>query len=361
MATMLLSALVSSLLGCSRDPLGAVGFGEGDPFVGDAAPEHFGAWTSFDTSPDGGRLTLSYYDRSRGAVGYAVGTAAGPDGFDWVHERVDGYEGDNGLDSGDRGKHSAQRTLPDGTVWVAYHDAGAHTLRARHRLGPGNWEESLEVDGAGTGQWTSMAVDAGGNPLIVYCTDDGIVREARGDGKGGWAKRDLYAGGAVEHTRVTVAGGKEYVVFRDADDGELHLLTDGRDEVVDDRGDTGAWPSLAVDGGDLWIAYQDVGEQDLRLAEKSGSSWSTSTIDAGELRGADTWVAVTADGPEILYFDGFDNDLRRAHRDGSAWAVERLAGEGVAVGFHNRLVPFGSAVWWFSYDYTNDALVSGRL
>jgi hypothetical protein len=350
------------LAACSRNELGAVEFDPVDTYES-KDPETFGAWTSFDTSPDGTKLTMSYYDRSKSALGYAVGTANPDNTFAWIHEPVDGYIGDNGLDSGDRGKYSSQRTLADGTVWIAYQDTTNRVLRAAHRLGPGNWEEPAGIDGAGTGAWASMALDADGNPLVVHCVEGGIVRETRWNGSE-WVSKDLYtsSAGEVEHTRVLVQGGKEYVAFRDAGVGHLHLLTNGRDELVDAGGDTGAWPTLVVDGDDRWLAYQDVGNQDLKLAtSEGGGRWEIQTIDAGELRGADTDLQLVDGSPEILYFDGFDNDLRVARRDGNAWSTERLSGESVAAGFHNRAVTFGGNRYWFTFDYTNETLLSGRL
>jgi hypothetical protein len=350
------------LTGCSRNELGAVAFDPVEPPETNA-PEAWGAWTSFDTSPDGSELTVSYYDRSKTALGFAVGRLDEAGAFTWAHEPVDGYVGDNGLDSGDRGKYSAQRTLRDGTVWVAYQDSTNRVLRAAHRLSPANWEEPAAIDEAGTGFWASMALDADGNPLIVHCTDDGVVRETRWTG-GEWKSKDLYTSdaGAVEHTRVVVDGSKEYVVFRDAGIGHLHLLTNGKDELVDAGGDTGAWPQLVIDGDTRWISYQDLENQDLRLAKSEGGGrWELDTVDAGELRGADTALRLVSGGVEVLYFDGFDNDLRVARRDGNAWTTERLAGETVAAGFHNRIVSYAGAEYWFSYDYTNDAPLSGKL
>lgn len=350
------------LFGCSRNELGAVEFDPPDTYESET-PEAFGMWTSFDRSPDGSKLTMSYYDRSKTALGFAVGTANPDNSFTWVHEKIDGYIGDNGLDSGDRGKYSTQRTMPDGTVWVAYQDSTNRVLKAAHRLGPGNWEEPVSVDGAGTGYWASMALDADGQPLIVHCTEAGVVRSARWNGTD-WTSKDLYTsdGGKVEHTRLLVQDGKEYVAFRDAAVGHLHLLTDGKDELVDASGDTGAWPTLVVDGNTRWLAYQDVANQDLVLAKSvGGDRWQLDTIDDGELRGADTALVLDGGDPTLLYFDGFDNDLRRATRDGNAWSTERVAGDGVAAGFHNRIVPFGGVTYWFTYDYTNDVLLSGRL
>src|SRR6478609_1262523 len=54
-------------------------------------PARPGAWLSFDTTPDGQRLTMSYYDRDAKGVGYAVGQPATDGTVAWTHERVDGY------------------------------------------------------------------------------------------------------------------------------------------------------------------------------------------------------------------------------------------------------------------------------
>src|SRR5687767_8196312 len=93
------------------------GAGAADP------PTSFGSWLSFDTSPEGQRLTMSYYDKDRGALGYAVGAVNEDGTVSWAHEQAAGYPDDNGLDAADAGKYSSQKTAPDGTVWVAYLNA----------------------------------------------------------------------------------------------------------------------------------------------------------------------------------------------------------------------------------------------
>src|SRR5688500_5054776 len=70
--------------------------------VTEEPPASIGSWLSFDTSPDGARLTMAYYDRAQTGVAYAVGAVAADGTVVWAHERIDGYP-ENGLDTFDRG------------------------------------------------------------------------------------------------------------------------------------------------------------------------------------------------------------------------------------------------------------------
>lgn len=339
-----------------------------------AAPTDFGSWLSLDTSPNGLQPTMAYYDRDRGAVGYAVGTWQADGTVAWSHEPVDGYPASNGLDPGDRGRYASQRTAPDGTVWVAYRDDGGGALRAARRLGPGTWEESVVVD-PDAGHWASLAIDAAGQPVIAHCGESGAVRLSRFDGAA-WSTIEPYRSqpvdwiddqgvtqtrpAGVSHTAILAREGKEYVAFHDAAAGTLNLLEGSGSTfsltVVDADGEVGQWPSLWVDANTLRVAYQDVGRQDLKLATRNGGAWSTEVVDDGEMRGADTALFEIDGQPAIVYFDGYDNDAWLAKRAGSAWSTERIGGEGSAVGFHNEVVQVGGRWWAGSYDFSAGTL-----
>lgn len=345
------------------------------------APTDFGSWLSFDTAPDGQRLTMAYYDRDRGAVGYAVGNVGADASVTWVHERVDGYPASNGLDPGDRGRYASQRTAPDGTVWVAFRDDGNHSLRVSHRTGPATWEESVVVDpGAGgdpdAGHWASLQLGADGQPVVAHC-DGGstAVRLSRFDGSA-WSTVELYKSSSVDwiddqgvtqtrpagvsHTAMLAAGGKEYVAFYDSAAGTLNLLegtgTTFTHSVVDDDGDVGQWPSLWTDGSTLRIAYQDVANQDLKLATRNAGNWSVEVVDDGEMRGADTALFEIDGQPAIVYFDGMDNDSWLAKQAGGGWQIERIGKDDGAVGFHNEVVQVGGLWFAGSYDFTAGTL-----
>lgn len=350
--------------GCGRNELTgenkfpAVEVDESDP------PTSMGQWLSMGRSPDGSQLTMSYYDMDRSGLGFAVGTPLGDGTVRWAHEPVDGYPESNGLDTGKRGKYSSQATGPDGTVWVAEWDEGTSSLRVAHRLAPRTWEVQ-DVD-PGAGRWTSLAIGADGNPFVVHCDDDGNVRRSDYDGSA-WSSKTLFTSvdgefpHGVAYTAALVAGGKEYVAFSDLATGALHLMTDGQDELVVGTGGA-TWPSIQVDGDTVYVAYQDATEEDLKIATKvGGGEWDRQKIDDGKLRGADTAMYLDGGEPVVVYFDGFDNDQRVARRSGGAWSHDKLAGDGVAAGYHNEVVQAGGFWWAGSYDYTNDTLVLTRL
>lgn len=343
-------------------------------------PTSYGNWLSFDASPDGQRLTMSYYDRDRTGLGYAVGTP-NPDGtVSWLHEHVDGYPDSNGLDLGNAGKYSSQKTMPDGTVWIAYQDVQTGALKAAHRLGPSNWVIEV-VDGGsslpGVGHWASLAIGADGQPVIAHCDNSaGAVRLSRYDGSA-WKTTQIYASKPVDvtdelgvvttipagvgYTDLFVAPNEELIAVYDSAAGDLHLLHGSggayEDTVVDSDGDVGAWPSVWSDGTAVWIAYQDVGNEDLRFASVEGSGpVKIDVIDEGELRGADTALFVRSGEPNIVYYDGMDNDMWLASRSGSSWTTQKLGGDDGAVGFHNEVVLAAGQYYAGSFDYTANKL-----
>ncbi len=330
-------------------------------------PTNFGSWLSLDVAPDGARITMAYYDQDRTGLGYAVGTPSGDGSITWAHERVDGYPDSTGLDLGDVGKYASQRTMPDGTVWVAYQDVRNETLKVSQRLGPQNWSEPVIVESGGA--WIDLQVDADGQPVVVHC-DGASVRLVRYDGAA-WNGTTLFAGQAVDprpasvaYTKLLVDGNDEIVAFYDEAAQSLNLLegsgTSFTHSVADDAGNVGAWPSLRKVGPNLVVAYQDVGNQDLKVATRVGNSWDVEVVDDGELRGADTELLEIDGDLAVVYFDGFENDVRLARRQGGSWDRQVLGAAGVAVGFHNEVVYAGGEWWAGSYDYTNGTLFVTR-
>jgi len=331
----------------------------GDPDAG-APLDNFGSWLSMDVAPDNARLTMAYYDLDRTGLGYAVGTPSADGTIRWLHEQVDGYPDSVGLDLVDVGRYASQRTAPDGTVWVAYQDVANGTLKVAQRLGPNQWELGGVVDGGGEGgNWASLQIDEQGLPVVVHC-DGSDARRAAWDGTS-WSTGTLYTGGCA-HTALSIDGGRERVALYDTSQQSLVLIEDGSAaEVVDDAGDVGAWPSMWTDGTQLVIAYQDVENQDLKLATRQGGSWDISVVDDGPLRGADSVVFERDGALSVLYFDGWGNDLRLATQGASGWEQTVIGTEGAAVGFHNEVV-FAAGLWWAgSFDHTERTLFVSAL
>jgi len=354
-------------------------------------PEDHGSWLSMDVTPEGERLAIAFYDRTRGALGFAVGDID-PDtnGVTWEYERVDGYADSEGVDRGDRGKFASMKVAPDGTVWVAYQDIGNGVLNVAHRVGY-TWTTWQADAGSGsrpqTGEWASLDIDANGAPVIIHQdATSGTLRrttlasEDLGDVQ--WVSEEIFAGQdwtgldseGVEYTRPAQVGmyarlmivqNTEYIAFYDSAHQKLNLLEGAAgsyvhtvvttESVLADRGsdDMGHWPSIVLDGSTLNIAFQDVSNQDLVMASREGgANWSYNVIDEGEYKGADTEIFKYQGELSILYFDGFYNNMMVADRTGAVWVPATLGGDETALGFHNEAAKVGDTMWVASYDYT---------
>ena len=212
--------------------------------------EAFGPWLSLDTAPGGDRLTLTYYDIEQGALGFATGTPDAGGNISWVHEQIDGYTGEDGLDRFDRGTYSSHRVASDGTVWVAYKDAKNGGLYVSQRLGPHNWTEGALVDlGDGftpnAGSWASLDLDANDKPVVAhYDAGAKLLRVSRTTSEG-WATETAFEGAdvsvvAIQDQDTDLAGrALEVHVVEAALDGRIGsagLVPLEHEEVVVDLG-----------------------------------------------------------------------------------------------------------------------------
>jgi hypothetical protein len=341
---------------------------EEDVFTND-----IGSWLSMALTPEG-KPAIAYYDRTMGALGYAVGTVDSAGKVTWAREEVDSYPDDNGLNPGDAGRYASMKIAASGQVWIAYQDVSNGTLKYAHK-GDGVWEIGVADIGGGAktdaGYWASLALDSAGNPVIAHFDQGkGNLRVARWNGTtfagaiaAEGAEHTPDTGGETtpatvgEYANLTIASdGTEYIAYYDRAAGAL-MLASGKSgtydtEVVDDSGDVGQWPSLVIDGVDTWIAYQDVGKQDLRVASGHPGSWDIEVVDEGDHIGADAALFVDDAKPGVIYFDGFQNNMKLARSSGSSWTTEKLAGDAGAVGFHNETVKIGTTRYVACYDYT---------
>ncbi|NOY27248.1 MAG: hypothetical protein GXP62_15370 [Oligoflexia bacterium] len=350
----------------------------------------WGQWLSMDVMQDGSPA-LAYYDRTKGALGFAIADLS-TDPVTWTHEEADGYADDQGLDVGDRGRYASLAIAGDGTAWIAYQDIKLETLRwARRDPATGTWQNDTADGGAepsgNAGFFASLALDSTSSPVIVHHDQNsGALRLSRWDGSAftssvidaGEATKDIngetVAADVGEFAHIEIADGVEYIAYYDRAQGNLKLAWGTADnytiEVVDDGGgdvqldgggDVGQWPDILVYNGELWISYHDVGNQDLLLAHGTPGNWQIDAVDTGEFVGADTAIFLNGTQPGIAYFDGRNNDMKLATLVGDAWQSQTITGDQGALGFHNEVVLAQGNYYLACYDYTNRTVFFDKL
>jgi hypothetical protein len=354
-----------------------------------------GQWISVAVLSDG-RPVAAWYNRSSGGLEFGLGKVV--DGVvSWSIEKVDGFADETGLDSGNRGTHTGIAVGPDDRIWIVYRDVTNKTLRYAMRdtvYNPGDyaepvktvWKTDLLDVGAGaspdTGEWTSLAIGADGNPVVVY--RDVGKRQLRVAHWGGTSFSATTVDVGQDYIPEDTAGspvtanvgefarlvfgpdGKEYIAYYDRAWGRLRLAVGDASGYalgdVDDEADVGQWPSmLFTSDGTLHLAYHDVTNQDLKHAWGHPGAFETEIVDSGDYRGADSEIFRFGDMLSILYFDGYDNDLLLARRTGETWALSQVAGGDAALGFHNNVFVTGGRTYAACYDYTGRGPWAGAL
>jgi len=318
-----------------------------------------GSWLGMALMPNG-NPAVSYYDRTKGGLGFAIGKL-GADSISWSIEEVDGYPGDDGLDPGDRGTHTALAIDDAGVAHLAYRDETNRALRYGKRDASGNWELGIGGTGSGAspdvGMWSSIALDSGDNPVISFYDSDAEALRVSHHTGSGFSSEVVDEGGVGTYSDLLIVDGVEYIAYYDATNGDLKLAvgTEGAYtiEVVDAEGDVGKWPSIAKNGENFVIAYQDAANNDLLVTTGVPGAWTSELVDDSEYRGADNEVVFVGGAPAIYTFDGYNNDLLLAEQGADAWTIGKVAGDEAALGFHVEAMNVGSDVYVASYDYTN--------
>jgi hypothetical protein len=239
------------------------------------------------------------------------------------------------------------------------------------------------VDAAGrVGEFSSIALDASGNPHISYLD---FVAEGNRNLKyatrlpGGWKVDTVDAEGDVGwFSSIAVdAEGQPHIAYYDFDNG----LGGGKlkyarrsptgtwsTETVDSNGDVGAYTSIALDSsGRPHISYYDFTSGNLkyarrgcaRVALKNGEigsycSWSKTTVDAGDVINGQTSLALDSSGlPHIgylVYGGGYPAAKYARRLPSGTWVVETVDTGGV--GFSVALVLDANDLPHLSYPYS---------
>lgn len=203
---------------------------------------------------------------------------------------------------------------------------------------------------AGGGRDPSLALDLDGYPHISYyigSIKDSELRYARWTGSA-WTTEtvDIAGNSGFFSSLVLDAAGNPHISYCDIVPGQEDCIdlkyaqwtgSNWSIEAVDAAEDFGRYSSLALDAdGNPHISYQaGYPRYGLQYAHRTGSDWAIETVDSAEGAGSFTSLALDAAGnPHISYHDyyydsKFKDTLKYAHWTGSDWAIETVDSSGI--------------------------------
>jgi hypothetical protein len=331
-----------------------------------------------------GRLRVAYHDRDNKALRMAVQIPG-----DWVTYTLDAPTGEDGR----VGTFTDVAVDDEGIVWVSY--LASNVTGMPGFAGPANGlkvAKSLSNDPRSAADWQFFFVDTrapfdacdGACSATEACTLDGCQTTAPdcprtcNTGEACVALDEPDEDGNTSacaapplplapegkprarglHTAIVAATGGALVAYYDSIDGDVRLArlsSTGTAEVfvVDGdgtegrlSGDVGRFPSLAVNGDEVLLAYTDFSRHQLRLWRGTpGTAGTREVLDDGlstegpglRFVGAGGRLVATPAGPLVVYQDASSLDLKLAEEGESGFSTQVLLQEG-AHGFYSDVV-----------------------
>ena len=115
-----------------------------------------------------------------------------------------------------------------------------------------------------------------------------------------------------------------YIAYYDQSEGNLDLkfgrsVNNGEtfsiSKIDNSSANIGKYPSMAISGDTIFIAYYDVSNGNLKLARSSnhGSNWNIATVD-NSTDNVGSFASLAVDGPKVYisYYDQTNKDLKFA-------------------------------------------------
>ncbi|MFN0151614.1 MAG: FlgD immunoglobulin-like domain containing protein [bacterium] len=192
--------------------------------------------------------------------------------------------------------------------------------------------ETARPENIASGEYTSIALDALGNPHIAgYFSAVGDLVYAKKSAAGWTSEQVTFSGNDVgKYTSIALdKSGNVYVAYFDdtADDLRYAKRTSAgwTLESVDALSAVGLYTSIAVDASSLpHLSYYDAASGNLKYAKRNPGFWTIETADANA-NDVGQWTSITLDEqskPHIAYYDLTSGNLKYAWKLGSSWVVE---------------------------------------
>ncbi len=307
-----------------------------------------------------GNPRVSYYDETNQDLKYAA-----YDGSAWTNRTVDS--------AGSVGRFNSLALDSAGNPRISYYDWMNSAWESSRHLKYAAWDGSAwqieTVDSAeGVGEYTSLALDAAGNPRISYSDAiNGRLKYAAWNGSA-WQIQTLDAEGWVGmFSSLALDGaGNPRISYDDATNQNLkYAAWNGsawQIEIVDSAGSVGRYASLALDrAGNPRISYYDDTNNGLKFAAYDGSAWTFQAVDPAKYAGLCTSLALDRAGnPRISYIDVSTNLLKFAAWNGSAWQTETVDTGGIVGQFSSLALDRAGNPGISYYDYNKAELKYAR-
>ncbi len=303
-----------------------------------------------------GNPHISYFDATNHGLKYAVYNSS-----HWNIEMIDSTDSAGAT----AGLYSSLALDAGGNPHISYfgYDFNVYSsTQLRYATFDGSAWDIQMLSGPGHRGWyTSLDLDASGNPHISHVRINGVLTYVAYDGSA-WHRQFVDSGDfRAEWTSLALdAAGDPHISYYDWRHRDLRYAALGESgwdiQVVQSEGDVGNYASLAIDrDGDPHISY--LGNGDLMYATYDGFTWDVQTVDSEGSVGWYTSLELDASGnPHISYWDSDNDDLKYAAFDGSAWDIQTVDSQG-GVGSYTSLALDASGNPHISYwDFTNDDL-----
>ena len=369
----------------------------------DAIPSSGGVWRGPKSIASGAIPTLTITDSSAVYAKEASYKMPNCTDTEWGCDAIDS--------TNDVGAGNSMIIDQTGTPWVSFYDTTNANLRVAKYVGSGNgtgcnnnaWT-CVDVDTTSTvGQYSSIAIDASGNPVIsYYYGTGGDLRVARYVGSSGtgcastaWTCTNVQTTNDIgKYSSVAVDQlGNPVVSYYDTTNGDLRLARYLGGATTGTGCAINTWTCIAIDStnnvgdidtnitvdtfGIIWISYYDTTNGDLRIAKNVGilgtgcadTAWTCTSVDTTSDVGKYSDIAVDSNGVAwVSYVYTTGTDLRVAKYVGTggtgcastAWTCTNVLTTPTTSNDSSIAIGADGNPWVSSYSTTTDALWVSR-